>query len=37
MKPLPKSLRSFLAKHPDKYEEGWSEQDGWNEKNRDGF
>jgi hypothetical protein len=37
MKPLPKSLLKFLAKHPTMFEEGWSEQDGYNEKNRDGW
>jgi hypothetical protein len=27
MKPLPKSLQSFLAKHSDKFDEGWTEKD----------
>jgi len=33
-RPLPKSLTAYLAKHhADKFDEGWSEQDGFNEKN----
>lgn len=26
-KPLPKALREFFAKHPDKFDEGWTEKD----------
>jgi len=31
MKPLPKTLQTFLAKHPEQFDEGWSELDGFNE------
>ena len=31
-KPLPKTLEAFLKLSPDKFDEGWSEQDGFNEK-----
>lgn len=29
-RPLPKSLQDYLGIHPDKFDEGWLEQDGWN-------
>lgn len=31
-KPLPKSLQKFLAQFPAMFDEGWSEQDGFNER-----
>ena len=31
MRELPKSLQKFLAKHPEKFSDGWSEKDGSNE------
>lgn len=31
-RPLPKTLQAFLAKHPDQFDEGWSEMDGFNDK-----
>ena len=27
MKPLPKALQAYLSKHPDKFDEGWTEKD----------
>ena len=29
---LPKTLQKIIAERPDQFEEGWSEQDGFNER-----
>jgi len=32
MKALPKSLLKAIARHPERFDEGWSEQDGFGER-----
>ena len=32
MKPLPKTLQKIVSERPDQFSEGWSEQDGFNER-----